>query len=157
MILIIDKCKVMCYNAVKDKQGAAQMNPTSGKKMRFSRQRESIYEYLCGTKSHPSAEMIYEELRDELPNLSLGTVYRNLRQLEELGMVMRVTTVDNRERYDACCEDHVHFVCGTCGQVVDMTDIQMEHIRSVCGMPDGATLGHISVVLGGTCAGCAGK
>ena len=53
-------------------------------KLRKSKQRDSIYGYLCGTKSHPSADMIYESLKGELDNLSLGTVYRNLVLLESL-------------------------------------------------------------------------
>ena len=84
---------------------------TANTKMRNSATRNSIYKYLCGTKEHPSAEMIYNDLKGDLPNLSLGTVYRNLKQLEEIGRVIKVTTVDNHERYDANCEDHVHLVC----------------------------------------------
>ena len=87
---------------------------TANTKMRNSATRNSIYQYLCGTKEHPSAEMIFNDLKGDLPNLSLGTVYRNLKQLEEIGRVIRVTTVDNHERYDANCEDHVHLVCERC-------------------------------------------
>ena len=93
---------------------------TANTKMRNSATRNSIYKYLCGTKEHPSAEMIYNDLKGDLPNLSLGTVYRNLKQLEEIGRVIKVTTVDNHERYDANCEDHVHLVCERCGRVIDM-------------------------------------
>ena len=91
------------------------MQLTTEKKMRNSTTRNSIYSYLCGTKEHPSAEMIYIDLKAENPNLSLGTVYRNLNQLEEIGRVVRVTTVNNHERYDANCDDHVHLVCSKCG------------------------------------------
>ena len=67
---------------------------TANTKMRNSATRNSIYQYLCRTKEHPSAEMIFNDLKGDLPNLSLGTVYRNLKQLEEIGRVIRVTTVE---------------------------------------------------------------
>lgn len=113
---------------------------TSSIKMRNSATRNSIYEYLCGVKTHPSAEMIYNDLKGDLPNLSLGTVYRNLKQLEELGRVIRVTNVDNHERYDAICEDHLHFACEKCGRVVDLMDADPAIAIKACGMPDGAKI-----------------
>lgn len=91
------------------------MQTAKGKKMRNSATRNSIYEYLCGTKAHPSAEMIYLDLRVKNPNLSFGTVYRNLKQLEETGRIIRVCTVNNRERYDVDCSEHLHFACAKCG------------------------------------------
>ena len=77
------------------------------KKLRHSHQRDMIYNYLLSTKEHPSAEMIYDELRRIEPTLSLGTVYRNLKLLEDLGMVKKVTSVNNVERYDAMTSDHI--------------------------------------------------
>ena len=85
------------------------------KKLRHSHQRERIYQYLCASMEHPSAEMIYDALRCEIQGLSLGTVYRNLKLLEGLGKVRRVASYQNSERYDACCGDHAHFVCSQCG------------------------------------------
>ena len=55
------------------------------KKLRYSRQREMIYQYLLTSEEHPSAETVYNDLKPEMPELSLGTVYRNLKLLEELG------------------------------------------------------------------------
>ena len=98
------------------------------KKLRHSHQREMIYEYLYASKEHPSAEMIYEDLKKIEPTLSLGTVYRNLKLLEELGKIKKVTSVNNIERYDCCCEDHVHFICDKCGRVLDLPDFNKEII-----------------------------
>jgi len=81
------------------------------KKLRHSHQRERIYEYLTRSCEHPSAEMVYNDLRPEIPGLSLGTVYRNLKLLEELGKIRRVTSHQGTERYDAICGDHAHFLC----------------------------------------------
>ena len=75
---------------------------------RYSHQREQIYNYLLHTCEHPSAETIYASLKPQIPDLSLGTVYRNLKLLEELGKVRRVTSFQGSERYDAICGDHAH-------------------------------------------------
>ena len=70
------------------------------KKLRHSRQREMIYEYLCSTCEHPSAEMIYEDLKKKIEGLSLGTVYRNLNQLAAQGTILRLTGIDGSDHYD---------------------------------------------------------
>ena len=127
---------------------------TANTKMRNSTTRNSIYQYLCGTKEHPSAEMIYNDLKGDLPNLSLGTVYRNLKQLEEIGRVIRVTSVDNHERYDANCEDHVHLVCERCGRVIDIMDADINAAKAACNVSGGAKIKHIHIVLNGTCESC---
>lgn len=83
----------------------------SGK--RYSRQRELIYQCLLHTDQHPTAEMIYSWLKPENPNLSLGTVYRNLNLLSEEGIIVRMPFPV--ERYDAVKEPHPHFRCRKCG------------------------------------------
>ena len=112
------------------------MQTPSEKKMRNSVTRNSIYENLCSTKEHPSAEMIYLDLRESNPHLSFGTVYRNLKQLEETGRIIRVSTVNNRERYDANCSDHLHFACEKCGRVIDLMDADMATAVTACGLPN---------------------
>ena len=96
------------------------------KKVRYSHQRERIYEYLLASIEHPSAEMVYEALRPEIRGLSLGTVYRNLKLLEDLGKVRRVTTHQGSERYDAICGDHIHFICHSCGTIRDINGVDTE-------------------------------
>ena len=127
------------------------------KKLRHSHQRDMIYNYLISTKEHPSAEMIYDELKRVEPTLSLGTVYRNLKLLEELGIVKKVTSVNNVERYDAMTSDHIHFVCDKCGAVIDLPEIEQKTItekfeNNVCG-----SIEWVNVILGGTCDKCRKK
>ena len=129
------------------------MQTTTETKMRSSATRNSIYAYLCGTKEHPSAEMIYNDLKADIPNLSLGTVYRNLKQLEEIGRVIRVTKVNNYERYDANCEDHVHLVCDKCGAVIDIMDADIRKAKKACQVGQ-AKIKSIQIVLHGTCENC---
>ena len=102
------------------------MEAVTTKKIRHSDVRDKIYEYLCGTKAHPSANMIYNDLKPSIPKLSLGTVYTNLKLFEELGQVIRVANVKGFERYDADTSEHVHFVCEECGAVIDVDDANIK-------------------------------
>ena len=88
--------------------------------MNYSRQRESILEYLKNTKEHPTAERIYSDLKEAFPNLSLATVYRNCNRLCESGQVIRLTTNGKTDHFDADTSDHQHFVCTTCDRVYDL-------------------------------------
>ena len=124
------------------------------KKLRYSHQREMIYNYLLSTKEHPSAEMIYDELKKDEPTLSLGTVYRNLKLLEELGMVKKVTTLNNVERYDACCEDHVHFVCEECGMILDLPELDQKVIKNTYKNLHNTDIKWVNIILGGKCSNC---
>lgn len=87
---------------------------------KYSKQREAIYEYLCNTKSHPDAETIYNGLKQEMPDLSLGTVYRNLARFLSEGRIIRVDNADNVCHYDANTKTHYHFSCTCCGNVYDV-------------------------------------
>ena len=96
------------------------MTTTATKQVRHSNTREIIYDYFYNTKTkdHPSAEMIYNDLKTVLPKLSLKTVYTNLRFFEEHGKVVRVANINGSDRYDAVCEEHVHFVCDDVAEAI---------------------------------------
>ena len=126
------------------------------KKLRHSRQRERIYEYLVQSCSHPSAEMVYQDLRPEIPGLSLGTVYRNLKLLEDLGKVRRVTSHQGIERYDAICKDHAHFLCERCGRIHDLTCSNSQILRSIIQLDEGYELTRLDLTITGICPNCAG-
>ena len=126
------------------------------KKLRYSRQRERIYEYLAESREHPSAEMVYESLRPEIPNLSLGTVYRNLKLLEELGKVRRVTSFQGTERYDAICGDHAHFLCQRCGLLRDLDSANGQAIRAAIDLEEGYTVTKLDLTITGLCPECSG-
>ena len=85
-----------------------------------SKKRRAILEALCSVTEHPTAEMIFNMLKEEFPELSLGTVYRNLGILAEEGSVVRVAHVSGQERYDARTEAHTHFICRCCSKVMDV-------------------------------------
>lgn len=91
-------------------------------KNRWSRQRETILHTLKGTKSHPTADWIYQEVRKSLPRISLGTVYRNLKLLKDKGEILELNYGDGHRRFDGNPEDHYHFNCRSCGKVYDVEE-----------------------------------
>ena len=94
--------------------------------VRYSKKREAILTTIQGTKCHPSAEWIYQRLKPCHPDLSLGTVYRNLTFFLEHGLVQRVGTVQGQERFDAIVTPHSHFVCDCCGSILDLPEINSD-------------------------------
>ncbi len=90
------------------------------KTLKYSRQRESVKAFLASCTNHPTADMVYENMRKEFPNISLGTVYRNLNLLVELGEAIKITTKSGSDRFDARMTPHYHFICDDCGSVKDL-------------------------------------
>lgn len=89
------------------------------------RKRDAIYGFLQQSKAHPSAETIYTEVKAQIPDLAMGTVYRNLTLFKEQGLVSSVATVKGVERFDANTAPHVHFICAGCDAVIDLDDMQI--------------------------------
>ncbi len=88
---------------------------------KYSKQRELIYDYLKNTTSHPTAEKIFTDLKEENPSLGLATVYRNLNLLKEDGLVLKLDVGQSVDHYDADTSTHHHFVCTTCHKVSDVS------------------------------------
>ena len=126
---------------------------TTAKKFRHSETRDKIYTYLCNTKEHPSADTIYQDLRESIPTLSVGTVYNNLKHFVAQGMVVRVANVNGVERYDANCEDHVHFVCDECGAIIDIMEADIQGAKKACPVGQ-AQIKSIQIVIHGICEKC---
>lgn len=89
-------------------------------KRNFSAKREAIYTLLSSTETHPSAEWIYEQLKPQIPDLSLGTVYRNLAVFKESGLIKSIGIFDGQERFDPNISQHSHFVCTCCFKIIDI-------------------------------------
>ena len=88
--------------------------------VRYSKKREAILTAIRGTGCHPSAEWLYQQLKPRHPDLSLGTVYRNLNHLCGHGLIRRVGPVNGQERYDGTLSPHSHFICNRCGAILDL-------------------------------------
>ena len=91
---------------------------------RYSKKREAILEAIRSTDCHPSAEWVYQNLKPTHPDLSLGTVYRNLIFFQEQGVIKSVGVVKGQERFDPIIAPHSHFVCNECGAVCDLPEIK---------------------------------
>lgn len=88
--------------------------------LKYSRQRESIKTFLSGRTDHPTAETIYTCLREKQPHLSLGTVYRNLALLTELGEIRKISIGGGPDHFDGDTSRHHHFICRVCHEVHDL-------------------------------------
>lgn len=88
--------------------------------LKYSRQRESIKKYLANTTEHPTADMVYTNIRKQYPNISLGTVYRNLNLLVDQGDIIKFTTGDSSDRFDGNTQRHYHFLCTKCSEISDI-------------------------------------
>ena len=116
------------------------------------KKRNAIYECLCGTAAHPSAEMVHEMLAQEHPDISLATVYRNLAKFKAEGKIMSVATVKGVERFDANTNPHVHFICTNCDSVIDLHQIPMPHYGAeACG---GCRIDSCALTFTGLCGDC---
>lgn len=87
--------------------------------MKYSKQREIILDFVKTNLVHPSANYVYASLKKEHPNLSLGTVYRNLNKLSEHGLIQKIEVADAPDRFDGNTAPHYHAVCVECGQMYD--------------------------------------
>ena len=96
-----------------------------------SRQREAIRQCLTGRYDHPTAETVYMSIKDEFPNISLGTVYRNLSLLSDLGEVQKITVSGGPDRFDGNPAPHYHFSCRECGCVMDLDMPSQEQLNQI--------------------------
>ena len=88
--------------------------------LKYSRQRESIREFVMNSREHPTADTVYAGIKAEFPNISLGTVYRNLSLLVDLGEIAKITTGDGPDRFDCNTKPHSHFICTQCHNITDI-------------------------------------
>jgi ferric uptake regulator, fur family len=122
--------------------------------MKYSRQREAVIECLRNRHDHPTADALFQTLREEDPKISLGTVYRNLGLLVELGEIRKISTGDGCERYDYITEDHYHFICNHCGRIFDLDTKQIEGIHNSVVNENIATIDSHELTFYGICKEC---
>lgn len=124
------------------------------KTIKYSRQRESVKACLMARRDHPTAEVIYASIREEYPNISLGTVYRNLNLLEELGEVRKLRCGNGPDHFDGDMTPHYHFLCKKCGQVADIPMSHMEEINTLAGRYYPGRIENHETVFYGVCPQC---
>ena len=96
------------------------MSPLSSHNLRITKQRQIILDELCGVKTHPTADELYQMVRKRLPKISLGTVYRNLEILADCGIIQKLDIGGTQKRFDGDASVHYHVRCGQCGRVDDL-------------------------------------
>ena len=101
--------------------------------MRNSKQRDLILNIINESYCHPTAEEIYNEGLNTIPNISLGTVYRNLDTLQSLGSIRRIKLENNTYRYDRAEDNHAHFVCNKCQSITDIPEDLLKNLHEICG------------------------
>lgn len=125
--------------------------------LKHSKQRDSIMEFLATRNDHPTADTVYMNVREIFPNISLGTVYRNLTLLADIGEIARIRVGDGVDHFDADTSPHNHFICRDCGSVMDL---KMESIDSITEIAarnfDGLIEGHVTY-FHGICGNCRKK
>jgi Fur family peroxide stress response transcriptional regulator len=97
---------------------------------RKSIHRDTILRIVINSGSHPGADWVYDQVRKEIPNISMGTVYRNLKSLVQTGEIKQLDIPDSLSRFDGNRSDHSHFRCENCGRVFDL-DESIDHAMEV--------------------------
>ncbi len=121
---------------------------------RYSKQRQAVLDILQATKLHPNAITIYEQARQTIPNISLGTVYRNLSELSASGDILAFKAFDGSEHYDATCQPHPHLCCTSCKQILDLDIPFVEDFVTRSANHTGTFLIGHNIVFYGKCTDC---
>ena len=122
--------------------------------LKHSKQREMIKDFLMSRHDHPTADVVYMNVRQQNPNISLGTVYRNLTLLADIGEIQRLRLGDGVDHFDADTSPHYHFVCSDCGKVIDLKMDSIDSITDIAGKDfDGNITGHVTYFYG-SCGQC---
>ena len=125
--------------------------------LKYSRQRESIKNFIKQRCDHPTAETVYLGIREEYPHVSLGTVYRNLSLLADLGEILKISTGTGPDRFDGNTEPHYHFFCRECGQVIDLEMDSINHINVIASHRFGGRVEGSVTHFFGICPQCLAK
>ena len=128
------------------------------KAKRYSAKREALLHLMQQTDTHPTAEWVYQQLKPQFPDLSLGTVYRNLAAFRQDGTLVSVGVVNGQERFDAATFPHTHFICSQCGQVHDMHSLVIPDELAVAPVKtEGVQVDFYQLTFKGICKECLEK
>lgn len=124
---------------------------------RYSWQREAILDVVRDSNVHPTAEWVYNQIRTIIPNISLGTVYRNLQQLSEAGLIRTHQFETGKMRYDGKIDHHFHFICESCNRIEDHVVDDLESQFTELMPNSSAQVNHSELYLYGICETCTKK
>ncbi|MDD6200214.1 MAG: transcriptional repressor [Firmicutes bacterium] len=119
------------------------------------RKRDAILTCVRQTTVHPSADWVYARLKTAYPDLSLGTVYRNLSYFKDQGLIASLGAVNGVERFDGNTAPHVHYICTCCGNVLDLHDIRVpQELRGAAEALSGGSVSGCRLTFTGICGSC---
>lgn len=121
--------------------------------LRYSHQREAILNNLKSRYDHPTAMELYLSVREELPNLSLGTLYRNLSVLKDNGEIISLT-LGGEEHFDANTNQHYHIKCNLCGRYFDLPAPTLNTLVNACSVDFKGKIDGYSLIFYGLCEDC---
>ena len=122
--------------------------------VRITPQRHAILEYLISSMTHPTADEIYKALEGRFPNMSVATVYNNLRVFREVGLVKELTYGDASSRFDFVTHEHYHIICEECGKIVDFQYPGLDEIEQFAAHVSGYKVSHHRLEVYGLCPEC---
>lgn len=122
--------------------------------MKFSKQRELILNYILNSHEHLTADTIYADLKKDNSELSLGTVYRNLTKLTEIGAIKKVSLPNQVDKFDKNLDPHAHFICDECGSITDINIPGIDEFLDKVSKDDGISIRKYDLTLNGTCKKC---
>lgn len=123
-------------------------------KIRMTPQRHAILEFLLSARTHPTADDIYKALETKFPNMSVATVYNNLRVFKEVGLVRELTYGDSSSRFDSNTTDHYHVICQNCGKIVDFHYPGLDEVETLAEHVTGFKVTEHRMEIYGECPGC---
>ncbi|NPA17046.1 Fur family transcriptional regulator [Persephonella sp.] len=125
-------------------------------KRRNTQQRKVILDILRSTDIHPTADWIYERAREYIPNISLGTVYRNLKILRDEGLILELND-GKQSRFDGRIDEHFHFKCTSCNSIYDIDTPEIVSVDESFLIKEGYQVDSYDVIFSGICPRCSGS
>ncbi|SFM44819.1 Fur family transcriptional regulator, peroxide stress response regulator [Gracilibacillus orientalis] len=122
--------------------------------VRITPQRHAVLEFLLNAETHPTADDIYKALEGKFPNMSVATVYNNLRVFREIGLVRELPYGDSSSRFDCNTSKHYHIICDSCGKIVDFHYPSLDEVESLAEQITGFDVSHHRMEVYGVCQEC---
>ena len=122
--------------------------------MKYSKQRELILKTLETNVVHPTADYIYAIVKEDMPNISLATVYRNLNQLSAEGVIKKIEGLEPVAHFDHNTHNHHHFICSSCNKVYDVPYKLIPNLSDIILLETGLRLESCEISLKGLCQAC---
>lgn len=140
--------------AVSDTKLSQAIDTLKESGVRITPQRHAVLDYLLNSMTHPTADEIYKALEGKFPNMSVATVYNNLRVLREKGLVRELTYGDASSRFDCNTHEHYHIICEECGKIVDFHYPVLNEVESLAQQVTGFEVSHHRMEIYGKCENC---